>query len=242
MKDSWSCVTLSSMGNKKLLVGLASAVALALTVAVPGASAASPPTLLSVSQQARHPAATFSMPGADIGVIYFATKPDRASDGSFLQENVKEVDLLTTDEMQRGAWTDEYQLDPGTYYTMVNATDFDCLGQPTCLDGNSNMLTLNIPKPGSAYRGSVMVLHYSHIAYLTLRVKPLGASLPYKVCWGLTGGGRRCAKGTVDGYSWNDSATDNVTVGLRGMKKRTTFTWYVHGRKVAAKTADTTRR
>ena len=222
----------------RLLVVLMSGLALAL----PGASAAGPPTLLSVTQQSRHPAATFSMPGADLATIYFATKPDRATDGSFLQENIAEIDLLTTDEMQGGSWTDENQVDPGTYYAMVYASDFDCAGQPSCLDGYSNMLTLKVPKPPQTYRGSVQVWHYIHLAELTLRVKPLGERLPYKVCWRLKNGKQRCVRGTVEGYSWNDSATDDVSVGLRGMKNRTTFAWYVRGRKVAVKTANTTRR
>jgi hypothetical protein len=223
---------------KRLLVVLVFGVALAL----PGAAAAQTPTLLSASQQNRHPAATFSIPGADDATIYIADKPDRASDGSFLQENIVAVDFLTTAEIQGGAWTYESQLDPGTYYVLMNASDWDCAGQPSCLAGYSNMLTLTVPKPPQTYRGSVEVLHYAHIVYLTLRVKPLGEKRPYKVCWRLRSGKRRCVTGTVDGYSWNAAADDQVDVGLRGMRNRTTFTWYVEGRKVAARTANTTRR
>jgi hypothetical protein len=213
-----------------------------LALALPGAAAASqPPTLLNVSQQNRHPSATFSMPGADDATIYFADKPDRASDGSFLQENVKYLDFFTTDEIQSGSWTYESQIDPGTYYVMVQATDYDCIGQPPCIDGYSNMLTLSVPKPHQTYRGSVDVLHYAHIVYLTLRVNPLGEPLPYKVCWRLRSGKRRCVSGKVEGYSWDDSASDELSVRLRGMKKRTTFVWYVQGHKVAAKTANTVR-
>jgi hypothetical protein len=224
--------------SRRLLIVLGCTLALA----VPGAAhAAQPPTLFSVTQQTRHPAATFSMPGADSAWIYFATRPDRASDGSFLQENVKDSDYLTTDEIQRGSWTYEYQLDPGTYYVMMNASDYDCYGLPMCVEGYSNMLTLKVPKPQQTYRGSVNVWHYSHVADLTLRVKPLGESLPYKVCWRLKSGQRRCVGGKVDGYSWNAAADDQVSVRLRGMKNRTTFAWYVRGRKVAARTTNTTR-
>jgi hypothetical protein len=81
------------------------------------------------------------------------------------------------------------------------------------------MLTLTVPKPPQTYRGGVSVLHYVHVVYLTLRVKPLGESLPYKVCWRLKNGKRRCVVGKVDGYSWNSSAEDDVSVGLRGMKE-----------------------
>jgi hypothetical protein len=224
--------------SRLLLITLFSAFALA----IPSTAAADPPTLLAVSQQSRHPAASYSMPGADLATIYFATRPGRATDGSFLQENIAESDLLTTAEMQSGFWTDGNQIDPGTYYGMVYASDFDCAGQPGCLDGYSNVLTLTVPKPRPTYQGTVEVLHYVHVAYLALRVKPLGESLPYKVCWRLKNGRRRCVRGKVHGYSWNNSATDDVTVGLRGMKNRTTFAWYVRGHKVAAKTANTTRR
>jgi hypothetical protein len=212
-------------------------------LALPGAANASqPPTLLSVGQQNRHPSATFAMPGADDATIYFATKPDRATDGAFLQENVKEIGILTTDEIQRGSWLDASQIDPGTYYAIVRATDYDCIGQPTCIDGYSNMLTVVVPKPPQTYRGSVEVFHYSGVASLTLRVVPLGEKLPYKVCWRLKTKRLRCVSGSVDGYSWNSSADDEVSVRLRGMANRTTFVWYVRGRKVAAKTANTVRR
>jgi hypothetical protein len=45
---------------------------------------------------------------------------------------------------------------------------------------------------------------------------------------------RKCVVGTVDGYSWNSAATDTIEVRKRGMRKLTTFTWYVDGRKVAS--------
>ena len=181
------------------------------------------------------------MPGADDATIYFATKPDRASDGSFLRENIKELDFLTADEIQRSLWSDESQIDPGTYYAMVCATDYDCIGRPDCLDGYSNLLTLTVPKPRQAYGDSVEVLHYVRVAYLTLRVTPLGEKLPYKVCWRLKTKRLRCVTGRVTGYSWNSSAEDMLRVRLSGMARRTTFVWYVRGRRVAAKTANTIR-
>ena len=79
------------------------------------------------------------------------------------------------------------------------------------------------------------------MVYLTLRVTPLGESLPYKVCLQLTNR-RRCVSGRVAGYSWNSSAESQVSVRLGGMKTRTKFIWYVRGHAVAAKTADTVRR
>jgi hypothetical protein len=91
-------------------------------VALPSAAGANPPALLTISQGNRHPIAQFSIPGGDFATIYFATKPDRASEGSFLQENIADLDSLTTDEIQSGSWTYESQLDPGRYYVLLNAT------------------------------------------------------------------------------------------------------------------------
>jgi hypothetical protein len=213
-----------------------------LVLALPSAANATPPTLISDGAANRHPNATFSMLGADDATIYFSSKPDTASDGGFLQENIKALDFLTTDEIQSGRWLSESQLDPGTYYVMLRATDFDCIGQPSCIDGYSNMLPLHIEKPPQTYRASVQVFHYSHVADLTLRVSPLGEKLPYKVCWRLKTKRLRCVTGRVDGYDWNSSADDMLSVRLRGMAIRTTFVWYVGGRKVAAKTANTVSR
>jgi hypothetical protein len=61
------------------------AVAFCVTaLVVAGAARAVPPPLVSVGQQARHPTAILGpLPGVDAAFIYVATKPDRASDGSF---------------------------------------------------------------------------------------------------------------------------------------------------------------
>jgi hypothetical protein len=182
------------------------------------------------------------MPGADDATIYFASKPDRASDGGFLRKNIKELDLLGTIQIRRAWWSFEHQLDPGTYYVMMQAIDYDCIGQPDCIGGYSNMLTLAVPKPSQTYRGSVEVLHDVHIVSMTLHFTALGEKLPYKVCWRLKTKTLRCVSGSVNGYSWNSSAEDELRVRLRGMASRTTFVWYVRGRKVAAKTANTIRR
>jgi hypothetical protein len=206
-----------------------------LALAVPGVAAAQTPVLLGASQQERHPSATFSAPGADDAIVYVATKPNRATDGTFLQENIAAGDFLTAGEVQSGRWTYESQLDPGTYYVMMWAIDDACLLEPGCLSGHSNVVTLTVPKPPQTFRGSVMVLRGIHLAYLSLRVKPLGGLLPYKVCWRLKNKKQRCVRDKVDGYDWNDSATGLVTVALRGMARRTTFTWYVQGVPVASK-------
>jgi hypothetical protein len=223
--------------KRRILIASAAAALTALFLV--GTAAAQPPNLLGVSQDNRHPQAQFSIPGADDATIYLATKPDRATNGSFLQENVKETGFLTTDEIQRGIWFDSSQVDPGVYYVLLQATDFDCTGQPGCLDGYSNMLTLTVPKPRSVYSASVRVYHYIHEADLTLTVKPFGERRPYKVCWRLKNKRVRCVTSAVAGYSWNSSADDAVNVRLRGMAARTTFSWYINGSRIASKTANT---
>src|SRR5262245_11341178 len=117
-------------------VPLIAALLLASLMVAPSAHAASP-TLFRVGQHDRHPTATFSAPGADDGAIYFARSADRATDGSFLEENIADLDLLSDDEISAGNWVYESQLDPGLYYAMLRASDFDCLGDenPACVDG-----------------------------------------------------------------------------------------------------------
>jgi hypothetical protein len=171
--------------------------------------------------------------------MYLASRPDRGTDGHFLQENLKEIDLLTSDEIQRGVWLDSDQVDPGTYYVMLEATHF-CYPDPDCTQGFSSVLTLQVPKPRSSYRGRVgPVYRFLRVVYVDLTVRPLGERLPYRVCWPLRTRRLRCASGVVTGYSWNSSASDSLRISMRGMARRTTFTWYVKGRRVAATTAIT---
>jgi hypothetical protein len=220
----------------KLAVTIAAAVA---ALGVPGVVDAAPPKLLSVGHQNRHPTATFSAPGADFATIYLATSPARGTDGRFLDENIKEVDFLTMDEIQGGAWLDSSQVDPGVYYVMLNATDF-CFPDDDCTDGFSEVLTLQVPKPTSSYRGQVgPIYRFLREVTLKLTVRPLGERLPYRVCWRLRSKARRCVSGVVVGYSWNSAATDSLSVRMRGMARSTTFTWYAKKRAVATKTART---
>ena len=215
---------------------LAATVGVVLTsLTCAGLAQGAPPTLLSVGQQDRHPTAIFTMPGANYGTIAVADKPDRASDGNFLQENIKQFDILTADEIQTGQWLSEDQLDPGTYYVLLRASTDACPDDPNCTNGYSNVLPLTVPKPRERFSGHVKNYRYLSIVTLTLRVTPLGEHLLYRVCWRLTNKHRKCARGTVDGYSWNSSASDSIDVRKRGMPKRTTFAWYVHGRKVATR-------
>jgi hypothetical protein len=80
-----------------------------------GGALAQPPILSSVTVSAdRHPSAHFSTPKASDVTIYFASKPDRGTDGSFFQENIVALDFLTTSEIQTGSWTgSDQRLDPG---------------------------------------------------------------------------------------------------------------------------------
>jgi hypothetical protein len=103
------------------------------------------------------------------------------------------------------------------------------------MEGFSDMLTLAVPKPVASYRGGVRAYRYLSTVDLRLRVAPLGERLRYRVCWTLTDKRRRCVRSTVDGYSWNSAATDEIEVRKRGMPQRTGFAWYVEGRKVASK-------
>ncbi|MGC9973965.1 MAG: hypothetical protein ABSC36_01065 [Gaiellaceae bacterium] len=221
--------------------------ATALALIFVQSSLAVSPSLISVGQIKRHPTAAFSAPKADYVSIYVASKADRASDGSFLAENVVAGDAMTDSEIQSGKWEYEYQLDPGRYFVMLNASpDFDAcyVGgsdtyDPSCADGFSNIVPLTIPTPTPHYAASAKMFKWLGQVTLRLKVTPLGMKAPYKVCYVLKTKKKRCLSGTLDGYSWNSSADDELTVNKRALGKRTTFTWFIRGRKVAAHTIRT---
>jgi hypothetical protein len=197
---------------------------------------AATPDLLSVDQQDRHSTGTFSAPGADSATVYIATKPDRGSDGRFLSENVVDYVFLTDDEIAAGSWLSSGQLDPGSYYVMLNADDYDCYDDPACLEGFSGILPLTVPKPAQTFTRKVT--RPFQTLYLKLTIAPLGDDQPYRLCWPKADGRRRCLRSTVDGYDWNEAASDEVSVGARAqraMRSRTTFSWYVAGERVASK-------
>jgi hypothetical protein len=172
-----------SYRNLRRLVSVGgAALALAST-----AAAAQPPRLLTVEQQGRYTKATFSAPGADELDIDFAAKPDRDTDGSFLEGNLEYTDDLERDEIESGTWRDE-TIEPDTYYVMLNAWD-DCADKPSCTEGYSNILKLVVPKPKPAHRGSLTGLSYSQIGSLTLQVLATvtgGAVVAY-LTWYLVG-------------------------------------------------------
>ncbi len=189
------------------MIRLAVWIAGAAVLVFPGTARAVAPTLISVSATDRHPLATFSAPRADSATIYFSSKPDRATDGGFLDENIKALDLLTDSEIQSGQWLGETQLDPGTYYVLLRVSanfsacyNFD-LGtlDPSCADGYSNMLTVTVPSPRTRYSASVTPLRSLNEASLQLTATPLGTKTPYRVCYALKTGTKRCLNGTLDG-------------------------------------------
>jgi hypothetical protein len=201
------------------------------------------PTLSSVGVQDRHPTATFSAPRSDFATIYVARRPDRATSGEFLSENIETSDLLTDAEIQAGRWSHESQVDPGSYYVMLHASpDFDAcwvddLGayDPACADGYSSVVPLTIPRPTSRYVASTTVLRFLKRVELRLSAVPLGDRLPYRVCYRLATKQRRCLVGTLDGFDWNSGASDTLSLTTRRLARLTTFTWFVAGKAVAVK-------
>lgn len=175
--------------------------------------------------------------------IYFASKPDQGTDGSFYQENIVTEDSLTSDEIQAGSWTYSDQLDPGTYYVMINASpNFDLCYDPntgtydlSCANGYSNVVTLKVPIPRIRYGASVSVLRYLNQADLRLKATPLGVKQRYRVCYLDRAKKKKCVSGTLGGYSWDSSATDDLSVSTSKLAPETTFTWYVGSRAVAKK-------
>jgi hypothetical protein len=147
--------------------------------------------------------------------ITIASKPAQATDGSFLAENVVDSTLLTDAEIQAGRWVDASQLDPGTYWLIVNATpEFTvCLLDdgsidPSCADGYSNVLQLVVPTPPIHYTAAVQIYRFLGELDLKLLATPLGSSTPYHVCYRLRTGSTRCLSGTLPGYDWSSSADD----------------------------------
>jgi hypothetical protein len=227
----------------RLFVALTIAAAIPLVLA--DTAGAVPPTLVSVGSQALHPTATFSAPKSDHVVIEIATKPDRASDGEFLTENVAVFDVLTDSEIQTGRWLYDSQIDPGTYYVLLRASpDFDLCYQfetglfdPSCADGYAQMQTLTVPRPPIRYAASVRHYTYLRAVDLTITAAPLGQKLPYRVCYRTVAKRRVCLAGVISGFSWSSAATDTRSVNRRNLSTITTFTWYVEGGAVVSKRA-----
>ena len=182
--------------------------------------------LAGVGQQDRHPTVTLAAPLAGSVIVYIASKPDRATDGSFLQENVVDIEYLTDSEIQSGLWLDSSQIDPGSYFVMLKATrDFTSCDSydahvnqvidPSCADGFSTVVPLTVPTPKTKYTVKTDLLKNIGIVYLTLTAKPLRVKMPYQICWKRPTGKnktlrKRCVTATLSGYSWGADASDSL--------------------------------
>lgn len=212
------------------------------TFALAAPAHAASPALLGVGHDRLHPTATLSAAGADDVTVYISKRPDRATDGNFLTENSAEIDFLTAEEVASGAWMDADNLDPGTYYVMLRASTYSCPDGADCIDGFSNVMRLTIPKPKQNFRASI---EDGFIGSFKLTITPAGESVPYKLCW-IRGKGRKCERGSVGGYDWTGAASDTIWLTASDLKlprrqSKTTFTWYVAGKRVASKRIRITR-
>ena len=213
-----------------------------LALIVAATAAAVTPTL-TVTSQDRRPQATFSAPFASDATIYFASKPDRATDGQFFTENVETLDFMNDDELATGRWVSESRLDPGVYYVMLRAQpDFESCydsdtggSRPKCAEGFSSVAPLTIPKPASKYSVTTEVLRYIGVVNATLRATQLGEKRAYRVCYLTVARKQRCTAGTLSGYSWDSAASHTLRLSPRFMPKTTMLTWWVGARKVASK-------
>jgi hypothetical protein len=139
-----------------------------IALALPSLAGAVPPALSTITVNDRHVEVTFSAPKAGYATIYFATKPDRSTDGQFFAENVAYSESLTDSEIQFGRWVSDSRLDPGTYWVMMRADpSFDACyisGSGTydasCANGYSETVRLDVPRPTIRYAAAVQALRY----------------------------------------------------------------------------------
>lgn len=220
------------------LLGLAGAV---LLLFVSSANAA--PSIVSVTLQDRHPAVTFSAPGADVVSIRYATGPQRGTDGAFFSENVKHVTELSDPEVAAGYSLDANAILPGTYYVLLKATDYGCSElDPGCSTGYSQMLTLTVPAPPAKKVTYKAKVSQGFIAEFELVAKNLLVEQPYKLCWERRGLRQKCVRSTLKGDEFSDETTDSryLTVSELKLKNKRNqnvrFKWYVGNKIVARKT------
>jgi hypothetical protein len=88
--------------------------------------------------------AGFSAAGADEVTIYVASHRVMTSDGAFLEDNVEDVDTLTSDEIDNGLWVEDLPQDPGRHYLMLNAHTASC-ALADCPEGFSNVIAVTMP-------------------------------------------------------------------------------------------------
>lgn len=217
-------------------------VAIAALCSVQSALAVQPALTAASTSPDRHPSITFAAPAASSVTVYFASKPDQASNGQFFSENVKRTDYLTDDEIQTGAWTFEYQLDPGTYYVLLKASPnfSQCYVsggtyKPECAMGYSNVGQIVVPVPPIRYSAIVNAPKFWQTVQLKTKASVLGINQGYRVCFRNRSKKTICVHGTLNGYSWNSKATDYLTISKHNLPKRATLTWYVGKTKVIKK-------
>lgn len=208
----------------------------ALLLAAPVVAEAAPPIVVSVSAPDGYPSATFSAPRSSYVTVFVATKPDRATDGQFLEGNVITTELLVDEEARSGRWTSETPLPPGTYWVLLQADPADdCFVEesldPSCADGYSMPLRLVVTTPVKVtFTGSVRP---GATATLTLRRSVVLASVAYRVCFPTAAGTRTCRRGVIG----SRASTGSVRIATAGLARTTTFSWTVGPKVVATKRA-----
>lgn len=211
--------------------------------ALPAAATAIAPTIVGAAEFDRRPVVWFTAPSASSVTVTIASKPYRATDGSFFTENIAMTHWMTEFEIATGTWTSNTRLDPGTYWAMVDASpSFDScymwdLGyyRYDCADGRSLPVMFTVPRPAVRWTTSSRRYAFFQEVNLTLRASRLGENVPYRVCWLNARKIRKCRVGVVDGYSWDSPASDTIELRTGGMSRWTRFTWTVRGRVVASK-------
>jgi hypothetical protein len=230
---------------RRIWPGLCSGIG-ALVLVAP--AAAVPPSISAVVVSGRVPVVTFVAPNAGSATLVIASKPDRLSDGSFVAPNVVVSAVLPRSALQSGTWTYHARLDPGDYFVLLKTTaDPAACGSagpgdnvdPSCADGPSPVASFTVPVPRIRYEVYAKPYLGGRIVRLGLLAEALGVPQTYKVCYRIRSKALRCAVSRLDGYHWNQSTSDIVTVDGRPLARSTTFTWFVDGAKIASRTAKT---
>ncbi len=222
----------------------AAGLVIAAFLMAPSLAAAHAPILKSVSQKNLRLSATFSAPDAGVVTVYVAKAPQQNADGSFYTANIADSEVLTAQQISSGTWTEQSELTtPGHYWVMIGANPAQTcvLGDgtinPSCANGDSNVVSVTVSPPTTQYKASVLTTHASHgTVSLRLTATPLGASETLKLCYALTVRKRpskHCINRHLTGSSLHTSVVDLVKLSTRGMSKREAFTWSLSGRTVA---------
>jgi hypothetical protein len=206
--------------------------------------------LLTAGHEARHTVVTFSAPRANPVAIYIASRPDRATDGRFLDEDIVTLDILTPSEIQAGRWLSESQLEAGTYWVNLRASpdfascwDFERFRglDPACADGYSNVLQFEIPRGPVRYEwnfirpfaGAVPAGYVYTGERLLIQIRarglPAGERRGYQLCV-LRPRREVCKRDTFTGPAWRTREW-RILPG-EGRNRRYTWLVRVNGRTV----------